>query len=295
MPFKTHEIEFSCQFDGKQNSRSAKACNDITSVISVIEPTNAETIILSVPAMGVAAKQYKQFSYELAELGFIAACFDLRGHGRSSIRASRANNFGYAEIAEVDLPAAIKTMRHHYPRHKLVLLGHSLGGQACSLMLSQNQSQVETLVLAASCSVYYKSWPSPYRWGLLLFAQTSWLISAIVGYFPGRRLGFGGREARAVMRDWAYNARTGDYCLSNSRYNYVPFPPVPRLSVLAINFADDKLAPVLATDHLLSKLSAGKVTKTLITGDNIGRKTADHFNWLRSPKGVAQVIADHLK
>jgi predicted alpha/beta hydrolase len=295
MSFKTHEIEFTCHHNGKTNSPGANSGDDVSNVISVIEPANANTVILSVPAMGVSAKQYTQLLSELAELGFIAACFDLRGHGRSSIRASRANNFGYAEIAEVDLPAAISSIRRHYPTHKLVLLGHSLGGQACALFLSQNSNQVDDLVLAASCSVYYKNWPSPYRWGLLFFAQMSWFISSLVGYFPGRKLGFGGREARAIMRDWAHNARTGDYRLSNSRYNYVPFPKVPELSILAINFADDQLAPVFATDHLLSKISAGHVTKKLLCGDDIERSQANHFNWLRSPKGVARVIADHLK
>ncbi|MFT6406776.1 MAG: putative alpha/beta hydrolase [Arenicella sp.] len=289
MAVDLREIEFTTRH-GRGPTSSAQLGNQI----SILEPANSDTIILCVPAMGVAAKEYKKLLFELAEQGFIGACFDLRGNGLSSVRASRANNFGYAELAEIDLPAAVQAIKQHYPKHKLVLFGHSLGGQVCSLFLSQNPNQADNLVLAASCSVYYKNWPSPYRWGLLFFAQMSWLISTLVGYFPGRRLGFGGREAQGIMRDWAHNARTGDYRLSNSQYSYVPFPAVTNLTVLAINFADDQLAPVSATEHLLSKLCARQVHKKLITGDQIGRRTANHFNWLRSPKAVVQLIADQL-
>jgi len=253
------------------------------------------TLILCVPAMGVAAKQYTQLIEELANCGISAACFDLRGNGHSSVRASRKHNFGYAALVEFDLPAAIKAITHHHPDKKLVLLGHSLGGQASALYLCQNQDVTDNLILTASCSVYFQNWPSSYKWGLLLFSQFAWLISALVGYFPGRRLGFGGREARGVMQDWAYNARTGNYRLANSRYPYHPFPSISNLHVLAINFDDDKLAPVEATDHLLSKISPASITKLSMSGNDIGRKSANHFNWLRSPKNVAKSITQHLQ
>ncbi len=254
-----------------------------------------ETLILCVPAMGVAAKQYSLLIEEFANCGMSAACFDLRGNGHSSLRASRKHNFGYAALVEFDLPAAITTIKRHYPDAKLVLLGHSLGGQASTLYLSHNQDITDDLILAASCSVYYRNWPSSYKWGLLFFSQFAWLISVLFGYFPGRRLGFGGREARGVMQDWAYNARTGNYKLANSRLSYHPFPSISNLNVLAINFDDDQLAPVKATDHLLSKISPASITKLSMSGDDIGRTSANHFNWLRSPKNVAKNIVQHLQ
>jgi len=278
---KIEQIKFTVA-DGIENLITINACDD------------SHYMILCVPAMGVAAKQYNLLLQELVNCGFTSACYDLRGNGNSSIRANRINNFGYAQLAEEDLPKAIECLLEYYPNKKLVLLGHSLGGQICSLYISQNPGIVDQLVLAASCSVYYKNWPSTYRWGLLFFAQFSSLISAILGHFPGRTLGFGGREARNIMKDWAYNARTGDYKLCNSRFNYLPFPSVPNLDVLAINFSDDQLAPNKATDHLLSKLSANNISKIQVSGDDIGRIKATHFNWLRSPEYVAKIIAGYL-
>ncbi len=268
---------------------------DTENQINVRLPDNSDTLILCVPAMGVSAKQYDKLLGCFVENGFAAASIDLRGNGHSAVRASRSINFGYAELAEEDLPNAISSLRHHYPHYKLVLLGHSLGGQVCSLYLSQHPDEIEHLILAASCSVYYRNWPSPYRWGLLVFAQMAWFISSILGYFPGRNLGFGGRrEARSVMRDWAYNARTGDYTLINSQYSYVPFPKLSELKVLAINFSDDELAPAKATDHLLSKISSNRVTRISMTGEDIDRHRATHFNWLRTPENVAKSVSQYL-
>jgi predicted alpha/beta hydrolase len=277
----THEIAFD-------------TADSIANVISVIDVDDSDSIILCLPAMGMAAKQYTKLLKALSEQGFSAASVDLRGNGQSSIRANRENNFGYAELAEVDLPAAIQTLKKSYPGKKLILLGHSLGGQICSLFVSQNPNLIEHLILAASCSVYYKNWPFPYRLGLLIFTQIAWLSSSILGHFPGRSIGFGGREARGIMKDWALNARTGSYSLANSKYNYDPFPKSPGLKVLAINFEDDQLAPITATDHLLSKLSATKVCKKQLTGEHIGRDRADHFNWLKSPEKIAGLIAEYL-
>ena len=42
----------------------------------------------------------------------------------------------------------------------------------------------------------------------------------MLGYVPGDRLGFGGTEARTLMRDWAHNGRTARYEPIGSDVNY---------------------------------------------------------------------------
>lgn len=259
------------------------------------ESSNSETLILCVPAMGVSAKQYIALIKSFAKLGISAACFDLRGNGNSNIRASRSENFGYAELVEQDLPAAISALKNEFGNnYELVLFGHSLGGQVCSLYLSQNPNAARTLILAASCSVHYKSWPLPGRWGLLVFSQLAFVIATIVGYFPGRKLGFGGREARSVMKDWAYNARTGNYRLSGSQQSYIPFQTINDLNVMSVNFDDDELAPVSATNQLLAKINARTTYQICLGAADIGRSSAGHFNWLRSPEGVSEEVVKFI-
>ena len=37
------------------------------------------------------------------------------------------------------------------------------------------------------------------------------LVSALVGHYPGRTLGFADREARGVIRDWTKSGLSGRY------------------------------------------------------------------------------------
>jgi len=251
-------------------------------------------ILLCMPAMGVSARYYQAFAQALHAQGLSAATFDLRGHGQSSLRASRHCDFGYHDILKHDLPAAINTLREHLPDQPLYLLGHSLGGQLSALYMSQHPDQAKGLILTASCMVYYRGWPFPRSWGLLFFTQLALLITLIIGHFPGKKLGFAGREALGMMRDWASNARNGTYRLRNSRIDYDSGLGKLDTPVLAVNFDDDDFSPISATKTLLNKLSHCQHTYLSITGEELGLQSADHFNWLRSPNAVAERIATWL-
>lgn len=244
--------------------------------------------------MGVPAEKYDALISSFATLGHIAASVDLRGVGLSSVRASRSIDFGYRHLVEVDLPAVLNRLGDLFPDKKIVLMGHSLGGQMATLYLTQTLKNIHGLVLVASCSVYYRGWPMPRRWLLLFFTQIAALIARVVGYFPGRKLGFGGLEARTVMSDWAYNARTGKYRLNGSNIDYQASQKhsleLAKFPVLNITFADDKFAPSTASEYLLSKLNSSNVSRRLINGEDLGLASADHFNWLKKPYLVSDTV-----
>ena len=252
--------------------------------------------LLCLPAMGVSAAKYHAFIETLAESGLTAATYDLRGNGNSSVRASRQVDFSYADLVEQDLPAAMEALTAAYPDSKIVLLGHSLGGQMASLYLGRQPDAAVGLILPASCTVYFKGWPNPRRWMLLLFTQFAALLAKVMGYFPGHSLNFGGREARSVMRDWAYNARTGKYRLADSKHDYEASLTGIKVPVLAINFSNDDFAPTPATRNLLQKLSSlSDINMIELSGEDMGLTRADHFNWLKQPQKVCETINNWVK
>ena len=69
------------------------------------------------------------------------------------------------------------------------------------------------------------------------------MVTALCGYYPGKRLGFAGREARRLMRDWARSSKTG--CYENylgggdSEHGLAEFPK----PVLGIELSEDRLCP----------------------------------------------------
>ena len=68
-------------------------------------------VVLCLPAMGVAADYYEPFGEGIARMGAgTAVLLDLRRQGRSSASARRGDDFGYCEILELDLPAAVEVL-----------------------------------------------------------------------------------------------------------------------------------------------------------------------------------------
>ena len=119
-----------------------------------------------------------------------------------------------------DYDAIMQEVNRRFPENPHFLLGHSLGGQLSCLYLSRYQTKVKGLILICCCSVYYKGWKGFMRYGTLLFTQFFGLVARLLGYFPGKKLGFGGLEAKTVMIDWSGQARSGYYRLKDSDIDY---------------------------------------------------------------------------
>src|SRR5262249_21546669 len=127
-------------------------------------------VIVCVPAMGVAARYYEPVLSALWSSGLNAAAFDLRGNGDSSVRASRAIDFGYNEILTRDFPCAIEETARLFPGRRMFILGHSLGGQLACLYAAATGPSIAGVILIASGSVYFRSWAFP--WNLLVLFCT---------------------------------------------------------------------------------------------------------------------------
>lgn len=268
----------------------------VQSELRIFEHANAEIVVLVLPAMGVRAKYYDDLAESFNKQGFSVCVAELRGIDTSSVRASRDVDFGYYELTAYDVPSALTATQESFPNSKVVLFGHSLGGQVTSLMLAQKPDcGAHALVLSASCSICYKGWPWYKRLNLLLFTQLAALIAQVFGYFPGKKIGFGGQEARTVMRDWAHVARNGKYRLRNTDFDYeVAFSSVT-LPVLAINYEDDKFAPYGAVSRLVDKFGNQPVSRLTMTGQDLGTQKADHFNWVKHPDKVVSETALWLR
>ena len=245
---------------------------------------------LLLPAMGVRATYYAGLAEALARRGCASLTADLRGHGTSSVRPSRHADFGYREMVELDLPALLAAARRELPpgRH-LVCLGHSLGGQMACLASARlaHLSEPETplpsaIVTVASCSVYYRCWGRPKSVGVYSVIQTARLSSWLFGYYPGHLLGFAGREARGVIRDWWHQGTTGRYHLHGSEHDYESLLANQPVPILALSFHDDPLCPSAAVEHLLAKMPTSPETHLHLHPSDLESPKLGHFDWIRS-------------
>lgn len=254
-----------------------------------IVPARPRRSLLWLPALGVAARHYLPLAQALARRGVAVFLHEWRGHGSSSLRAGRDCSWGYRELLAVDLPASEAAVAAAAPGLARVAGGHSLGGQLACCRLALEPSACGTLWLAGTGAPYWRAFPPAHRlWLPLAYRALPWLAER-AGSLPGRRLGFGGNEARGVMRDWAGTATSGRYATATLG-DLGPGMAAARVRVRAVVFDRDWLAPESSLRHLLSKLPRAEVETTILDAASLGVR-ADHFQWMNSPGAVADFFS----
>ncbi|MFD7639314.1 alpha/beta fold hydrolase [Kitasatospora sp. NPDC059795] len=266
----------------------------LAATVTVPEDGAPSAVLLLWPALGVPAGYYAPFCAELAARGVAVVAVDLRGQGESGPVGGRRSRHGYHALASRDFPAVTAQARARFGAEApLFLLGHSIGGQAALLAAARAPGAVDGLVLVASGTVDFRGFAGVARWRVLASTQLLALIATLWGYWPGHRLGFGGRQPARLMRDWARLGRTGRFAPAGADLDYEQALAALALPVLAVSLPDDRLAPAGAVDHLVGKLRAAKVDRRHhIPAEG---ESADHVRWARSGGSIAELIAGWLR
>ena len=247
--------------------------------------------LLWLPALGVPANKYDPLASALAGAGVPCVVHEWRGIGSSSLRARRGVDWGYAELLRIDLPAVLDTLD---PDVNWSFGGHSLGGQFAAMLGAEHPGRCAGLVLAATGVPEARGFQGRQRLGVSLFANVLPALTTIAGYYPGHRLGFAGREAGQVMRDWAATVRSGEYLAYGGEQTLDH--ALARFSgpVLGLRMANDWLVPETSLQRLLAKLGNGEHTVESFDDARLGA-VADHFRWMRQPQALAERIAAWIR
>jgi predicted alpha/beta hydrolase len=236
--------------------------------------------------MGVRAGYYAPLADALAAHGFDALVVDHRGTG---LRAARPPfDVGYRELVHEDVPRALAELETSFPGRPRYLLGHSLGGHIAALHLGLAPDACDALVLVASGAIDFRGYPFPGNLRILASVQLAAAITRTLGYFPGDKLGFGGRQPPTLIRDWARQCRTGTYRLSGSDEDYDARMGTVHKQVLAVSIAGDAWCPPEATKKLYGKLRRADVTHETV---DAGVTRNAHLSWVKQPETVVSRIA----
>ncbi len=250
--------------------------------------------LMWMPAMGVPARAYDRFAKELAQLGVGVAVGDHRGTGSSSVQPRRNTDFGYADMLERDWPPLLAAARKRFGSAKLHLGGHSLGGQLAAIYAGRATNEVASLALVAAGSVYWRGWTGSAGLRVLGGTQLAMVIAQVLGFFPGDRLGFGGRQPREVIIDWARIARTGRFSLREATFDGDAALAQVSTPVHAVNVEGDTFAPLAASQGLTAKMPSAKVVHSSVSAPNQPTRLDPHFRWMREPAPVAAVVRERL-
>lgn len=263
---------------------------EVATGVSLFLPENPAAWILCLPALGVPAAYYQPLALALAARGLAVATVDHRGNGASTVRPGRRVDFGYADLVS-DAGTVLAALRQRLSL-PVAALGHSLGGQVAALLAGRSPGSLDALLLTACGTPYWRGFPV--RTGLMVLgvAQLARVSGPLLGHFPGEHLGFGGREAARLMREWSSFARTGRLHVQGLDAEAL-FAGV-RAPTLMVSIAGDWMATRASVDHLGGKLSAAPLERVHLARGSIDSRALDHFRWARTPDGVADVLTAWL-
>ena len=151
---------------------------------------------------GIPAQRYRRFARFLALSGMPVLTYDFRGVGLSRPLTLRGFRSVIEDWAEHDCSAAIGWLRERFPQAELIGIAHSLG--ALLFGGAHNAAEQARLILIGAHTGYYGDYRPLYRLPMAaLWHGLMPVLTRLIGYFPGRRLGLGDDISAGVALQWA--------------------------------------------------------------------------------------------
>jgi predicted alpha/beta hydrolase len=169
----------------------------------VADRRDAPVVVINA-ATSVVSRYYARFAAYLQHHGFHVITYDYRGIGRSrqgpgkDLKHLKA---GWLDWGELDFEGALACAMQRFPDSLIHAVGHSVGGVLVGLAPSNHR-----LARVFTMGAQHAYWPDylasqrlamRLRWHLLMPALTR-----LLGYFPGKRLGWLEDTPAGVVHDW---------------------------------------------------------------------------------------------
>ncbi len=239
--------------------------------------TEVGTAIIN-PATGVLARYYHYYARYLAAHGFAVLTYDYRGVGLSRPARLRGTAFRWRDWGEYDFEAAVHWVRQRDPGGLLAVVGHSIGGFLPGF--AANAGDVDRMLTVGAQYAYWRDY-APDRRLLLLWKWHVAMpaLTALCGYFPGRRLGWLEDLPAGVALEWSFRrARMEASYPAVERDAVLGRFAAVRAPILAVGMADDEFGTVQAIGRGLAYYRGSPRCQVLLRPGDLGAEAVGHFN-----------------
>lgn len=256
---------------------------------TVYGSSEAKANVILLPAMGVRASFYRTLANSLMDFDLTSYVMEYRGLGDSSLRAGWRTDFGYKQHQE-DVAALIARVKQDCPGRPIYIAGHSMGGHFAVMTAGLDPDSFDGIIMLASGTPWYKIYEGNTASKIKMLLRLMPLL-LLLGYFPGKKIGFAGREARSLMRDWQNLAQDNHFKVKGITNTLEQKIAAYSGEVLCLCFERDDLATRKASTTLLDKMPQAQVTHHILSDEDINGE-ATHFGWAKTPHRVSQCIRE---
>ncbi len=181
------------------------SCKDGYQLAAQYYPTEKSTKefpILICPATGITKNFYHAFAEWLNQQGYNVLSFDFRGIGQSLHGKLKDSNASINDWGQLDIPAAIEVLLNRTQSEKVIIIGHSAGGQL--LGINPHYNKVAKVLAIAGSTGHVKGLKGKTKLLAPLMFNVIFPISSFVkGYGATQFIGMGENLPKNVAKQWA--------------------------------------------------------------------------------------------
>lgn len=254
---------------------------------TVHAPAGAGTWLVINSAMGVRRRYYRHLAEHLARQGIGVLTYDYRGMGDSVARPGSYRWIRLEDWGRKDFPAVVRWLRERHTPSRLVVLGHSVGGQL--LGIAPEVREVDALVGVATPSAYWRHWDGMERVKVFaLWYAAIPLLTPLTQRFPSARLGLGQDIPSGVARQWATWGRDPDYLRSRSVGPHPQYHDEVRCPLRTYLAANDGLAPERAVRAWHAWFPNAERELVQLSARNAAGRTMGHSGFFDPEAGAGE-------
>jgi predicted alpha/beta hydrolase len=240
-------------------------------------------VVIVNPATSVRCRYYFPFAVFLFEHGFDVIAYDYRGIGESRPATLRGFEASWLDWGRLDFDAVLRHAERSFPGQPIHVVAHSIGGFV--LGLAESNHLIRRVFTMGAQYAYWRD----YAAGVRLRMVAKWhvampLLTMLLGYFPGKRLGWLEDTPKGVVRDWAFSrGRFEDTWRGRSSARHPDKHALVRqfaavtAPILAVSVTDDEFGTVPAVERLLAYFCRGPKTHLRISPQSIAEPAIGHF------------------
>lgn len=239
------------------------------------------TVIVN-PATGVLARYYHRYAAFLAGHGFDVVTYDYRGIGASRPAELRGCGYRWRDWGERDFEAVLHVARRLDRGAPLMVVGHSIGGFLPGL--AESAPAIARMLTVGAQYAWWRDYAADRRARLFLKWHVAMpALTALCGYFPGRRLGWLEDLPAGVANEWSFRRACMELGHPESEREAV----LRRLAavtapILAVGVSDDGLGTPRAIGRALAYYSGANATQVLLSPADFDRQEVGHFGLFHS-------------
>ncbi len=233
--------------------------------------------VLICPATGITQFFYYAFAQWLSEQGYAVMVFDFRGIGQSLHEPLKQSRASIVDWGTLDIPAAISTLLDKTGAAKVILLGHSAGGQL--LGINPLYEKVHQVIAVAGSTGHVKGLKGKTKVLAPVMFNVIFPVSSLIkGYGATQFIGMGENLPKTVAKQWReFCSHPGYVKNAIGKTVQQDFHSQIQCPITSIWASDDEIATEINVRDLLRLYPNARTNMIELKPQQLGFKAIGHM------------------